>query len=43
VLGHGEDGVADDDQGAFLAAALDDPPVAGGVNLNERGRPFRLG
>src|SRR6266536_1583779 len=26
----GEDGVADGDQGAFLAAALDDPLVAGG-------------
>src|SRR6516225_11417159 len=30
VPGDGEDGVADGDQGAFLAAALDDPLVAGG-------------
>ena len=28
--GGGEDGVADGDQGAFFAAALDDPLVAGG-------------
>jgi hypothetical protein len=43
VPGDGEDRVAEDDQGAFLAAALDDPPVAGDVTQNEGVAPFVLG